>query len=158
MVEPDFGPKIWVGSGRVGPDSKKTGPIRLGWPQIGFKFGFNPIMYLINPNEPDLNPLLGQTRLSLTEVTDEQLFKRLQEYALSMSAKPATIYLGTRSHRSNSKNGQQGRYRNLMKRAYKAGKQPILNNKTTTLAVRRYHHNQLSVKKVVKLANQVGQR
>jgi len=46
-----------------------------------------------------------------------------------------------------------------MKRAYKAGKQPILNNKTTTLAVRRYHHNnQLSVKKVVKLANQVGQR
>jgi len=45
-----------------------------------------------------------------------------------------------------------------MKRAYKAGKQPILNNKTTTLAVRRYHHHQLSVKKVVKLANQVGQR
>ena len=23
------------------------GPIGSGWPQIGFKFGFNPIMYLI---------------------------------------------------------------------------------------------------------------
>ena len=29
------------------------GPIGSGWPQIGFKFGFNHIMYLINPNEPD---------------------------------------------------------------------------------------------------------
>jgi hypothetical protein len=29
------------------------GPIGSGWTQKGFKFGFNPIMYLINPNEPD---------------------------------------------------------------------------------------------------------
>ena len=36
------------------------GPIGSGWPQIGFKFGFNPIMYLINPNGPDLNPILGR--------------------------------------------------------------------------------------------------
>ena len=48
-VEPDFGPKIWVESGRVGPQGRKTGPIGSGWPQIGFKFGFNSIMY---PNEP----------------------------------------------------------------------------------------------------------
>ena len=59
-VEPDFGPKIRVESGQVGPQGKKTGPIGLGWPKIGFKFGFNPIMYLINLNEPDLNPNLGR--------------------------------------------------------------------------------------------------
>jgi hypothetical protein len=59
-VEPDFGPKIWVESGRVGPQGRKTGPIGSGWPQIGFKFGFNPIIYLINPNEPDLNPISGR--------------------------------------------------------------------------------------------------
>jgi hypothetical protein len=53
QVEPDFGPKIWVELGRVGPQGKKPGPIGSGWPQIGFKFGFNPIMYLINLNEPD---------------------------------------------------------------------------------------------------------
>ena len=47
-------------SGRVGPQDQKTGPIRSGWLQIGFEFGFNPIMYLINPNEPDCNPLLGR--------------------------------------------------------------------------------------------------
>ena len=35
------------------------GPIWSGWTQKGFKFGFNPIMYLINPNEPELNPSLG---------------------------------------------------------------------------------------------------
>ena len=28
-------------------------------PQIGSKLGFNPIMYLMNPNEPDLDPILG---------------------------------------------------------------------------------------------------
>ena len=55
-VEPNFGPKIQVESCPVGP----RGPIRSGWPQIGFKLKFNPIMYLINPNEPDLNPILGQ--------------------------------------------------------------------------------------------------
>ena len=33
---------------------------KFSWPQILFKFGFNPIMYLINPNEPDLNPILGR--------------------------------------------------------------------------------------------------
>jgi hypothetical protein len=59
-VEPDFGPKIRVESGRVGPQGQNTGPIRSGWPQIGFKFGFNPIMYLINPNEPNLNPISGR--------------------------------------------------------------------------------------------------
>ena len=48
-VEPDFGPKIRVESGRVGPQAQKPGPIGSGWPQIGFKFGFNPIIYLINP-------------------------------------------------------------------------------------------------------------
>ena len=61
-VEPNFGPKIWVESGWVGtqgPRGQKTGPIGFGWPQIGFKFGFNPIMYLINLNEPNLNPILG---------------------------------------------------------------------------------------------------
>ena len=42
-VEPNFGPKIWVESGWVGPQVRKTGPIWSGWPQIGFKFGFNPI-------------------------------------------------------------------------------------------------------------------
>jgi hypothetical protein len=52
-VEPDFGPKIRVELGRVDPQGQKTGPIGSGWPQRGFKFGFNPIMYLINPNEPD---------------------------------------------------------------------------------------------------------
>jgi hypothetical protein len=59
-VEPNFGPKIRVESGRVGPHGQKTGPIGSGWPQKGFKFGFNLIMYLINPNEPDLNPILGR--------------------------------------------------------------------------------------------------
>jgi hypothetical protein len=59
-VEPNFGPKIWVESGRVGLQGQKPGPIGSGWPQIFFKFGFNPIMYLINPNEPDLNLILGR--------------------------------------------------------------------------------------------------
>ena len=48
----------WVRSGW--PSGSKTGTMGLGWPQIGFKFGFNPIMYLINPNEPDLNPISGR--------------------------------------------------------------------------------------------------
>ena len=61
-VEPDFGPKIWVESGRVGPQSQKTGPIRSGWPQIWFKFGFNPVMYLINRNEPNLGRIVGQIK------------------------------------------------------------------------------------------------
>ena len=43
---------------KIGPQGKKMGPI--GWPQIGFKFGFNPIMYLITPNKPNLNLILGQ--------------------------------------------------------------------------------------------------
>ena len=43
-------------SGRVGPEGRKTGPIGSCWPQIGFKFGLTPIMYLLNQNEPDLNP------------------------------------------------------------------------------------------------------
>ena len=47
-------------SGRVGPQGRKTGPIGSCWPQIGFKFGFNPIMYLINLNEPDLSPISGR--------------------------------------------------------------------------------------------------
>ena len=59
-VEPNFGPKIRVESGRVGPQGQKTGPIGSSWSQKGFKFGFNPIMYLINPNEPDLNPISGR--------------------------------------------------------------------------------------------------
>jgi hypothetical protein len=59
-VEPNFGPKIRVEPGWVGPQGQKTGPIGSGWPQKGFKFGFNPIMYLINPNEPNLNPISGQ--------------------------------------------------------------------------------------------------
>ena len=58
-VEPDFEPKIWVELGQFGPQDQKTGPIRLGWPQIGFKFTFNPIIFLINPIEPNLNPILG---------------------------------------------------------------------------------------------------
>ena len=37
-VEPDFGSKIRFESGQVGPQDRKTGPIRSGWPQIGFKF------------------------------------------------------------------------------------------------------------------------
>ena len=36
------------------------GSIGSGWLKKGFKFEFNPIMYLINPNEPDLNPILGR--------------------------------------------------------------------------------------------------
>jgi hypothetical protein len=59
-VEPNFGPKIRVELGRVSPQGQKTGPIRSGWLQKRFKFGFNSIMYLINPNEPDLNQLLGR--------------------------------------------------------------------------------------------------
>ena len=59
-VEPDFRPKIWNKLGRIGPQGKKMGPIWLGWPQIGFKFRFVPIMFLRNPNEPDLNPILGR--------------------------------------------------------------------------------------------------
>ena len=55
-VEPNFGPKIRIESGRVGPQGQKTGPIGSGWPQIGF----NPIIYLINLNEPDLNRILGR--------------------------------------------------------------------------------------------------
>ncbi len=39
---------------------KKTGLIGSGWPRIGFKFRFNLIMYLLNLNEPNLNPNLGQ--------------------------------------------------------------------------------------------------
>ena len=52
-ADPNFGSgwasrvQIRVKSGRVG--LKK-----------GFKFGCNPIMYLINPNDTDLNPILGR--------------------------------------------------------------------------------------------------
>ena len=44
--EPDFDPNFGL-SGRVCSQGKKTGPIGSGWPQIRFKFGFNPIMKLI---------------------------------------------------------------------------------------------------------------
>ena len=44
----------------IDPQGKKIGPIELDWPQIGFQFGFNPIMYLINPNEPNLNLILSR--------------------------------------------------------------------------------------------------
>ena len=51
------------------------GQIWSGWPQKGFKFGFNSIMYLINSNEPNLNLILGrvgppriQIRLKLGQV------------------------------------------------------------------------------------------
>ena len=47
-VHPDFGPNFRVQTGRVGPQDPKTGPIGSGWPKKGFKFGFNPVMYLIN--------------------------------------------------------------------------------------------------------------
>ena len=57
-AKPD--PFFRVESGRVGPQDKKTGPIGSGQPQIGFRFGFNPIMYLINSNIRDLNPILGR--------------------------------------------------------------------------------------------------
>ena len=58
-VEPDFGPKIQVELVWVGPQGRKMGPIGSSWHQIGFKFRFNSIMYLINLNEPNLNPILG---------------------------------------------------------------------------------------------------
>ena len=61
--EPDFGPKIRIELGRVGPHGQKTCPIGSSWPQIAFKFGFNAIMYLINPNEPNLSPILGWVEL-----------------------------------------------------------------------------------------------
>jgi hypothetical protein len=48
-VQPNFWPNFWVQMGRVGPQDPKTGPIGSGWPLKGFKFGFNPIMSLINP-------------------------------------------------------------------------------------------------------------
>ena len=51
-LNPILDPKF--GLSRVGPQGHKTGPIGSGWPQIGFKFGFNPIMYLIN--QSNLNP------------------------------------------------------------------------------------------------------
>ena len=56
MIVSNFGPKIRVESGQVSPQGQTMGPIRSGWPQIGFKFGFNSITYLINPNESDLTP------------------------------------------------------------------------------------------------------
>ena len=49
-----------VESGLVGPQDQKTGAIGSNWPQIGFKFGLNPIIYLINPNEPYLNLISGR--------------------------------------------------------------------------------------------------
>ena len=48
-VEPNFGPILQVESDQVGPQGQKMSPIGSGLPQIGFKFGFNPIMYLMNP-------------------------------------------------------------------------------------------------------------
>ena len=49
-LNPILDPKF--GLSRVGPQGRKTGPIGSGWPQTRFKFGFNPIVYFINPNEP----------------------------------------------------------------------------------------------------------
>ena len=45
-VQPNFGLNFWVQTGWVGPQDPKMGQIGSGWPQKGFKFGFNPIMYL----------------------------------------------------------------------------------------------------------------
>ena len=53
-VQPDFGPNFWVQTGQVGPQDPKTGPIGSGWPQRGFKLGFNPIMYQTNQIFPKL--------------------------------------------------------------------------------------------------------
>ena len=79
-----------------------------------------------------------------------------------MSAKPATIYLGTRSHQQrrpgHPKGHQEGRYRNLIKgqSSFKsAGKQPA-GGRGTEAAIRRFHHHQ--VKKVIKFTNQIGKR
>ena len=52
--------EIWVEFGWLGPQGWKMGPIGLGWPQIGFKLGFNPIMYLINLNKSQLNLIAGR--------------------------------------------------------------------------------------------------
>ena len=61
-----FNPILGPRFKRVGltPRVKKPGSIGSGWPQKGLKFGFNPIMYLIHPNEPYLNQTLGQNRPS----------------------------------------------------------------------------------------------
>ena len=56
-VGPNFAPKILVELSWVGNQGKKIGPIESGWSQIGCKFGCNPIMYLINLNETNLNPI-----------------------------------------------------------------------------------------------------
>ena len=53
-------PVFRVQMGRVGPQDPKTGPIRSGWSQKGFKFGFNTIMYLLNPIWTQPYPFLGR--------------------------------------------------------------------------------------------------
>ena len=45
---------------RVGFQDPKMGPIGSGWPQKGFKFGFNPILYLIDRIWTRPNPFLGR--------------------------------------------------------------------------------------------------
>ena len=61
-VKLNFGPQIWVELDQVAPQGPKTGPIGSGWPQIGFKFRFNPINLGPNPTQlnPNLDPILDQ--------------------------------------------------------------------------------------------------
>ena len=56
-VEPDFGPDIWVESGRICPQGQNMGPIVSGWPQIGFKFGFN--------RKTQMNPISGREGIGM---------------------------------------------------------------------------------------------
>ena len=48
-VEPDFGPKIRVESGQVGPQGQKTCPIGSGWPQIRVQIWVQPYNVLNKP-------------------------------------------------------------------------------------------------------------
>ena len=57
-VQPNFGLNFWVQTGWVGPQDPKVGPIRSGWPQKGFKFGFNSKMYFKNPILTQHDPFL----------------------------------------------------------------------------------------------------
>ena len=65
QVQPNLGPYFWVQMGRVGPQDPKTGQIGSGWPQKGLKFGFNPIMCLINRiwTWPDPGSKIGLRRV-----------------------------------------------------------------------------------------------
>ena len=54
ILDPKFG------LSRIGLALSIKKQVQSGWSQIGFKFGFYTIMYLIKPNETDLNPILGR--------------------------------------------------------------------------------------------------